>query len=390
MNNIPLIQSLKKCIIQLNNRSIIKVVGKDALKHLNGLTTNHLIRLKDNQSPYVSSQYNGFLAPNGRLLFDSIISLDRSHYGQGTTTSLETDIDAFLIDIDKAVSKEAIDHLKQYKMRNKIDIIDVSDQYNLYSILDKTYKTVRDKDQSLVELESQECSVIMDPRHDIMGLRILMPKGVKNASELQNGLLSKFTQLPEEYYHLFRLSQGIAEGVEECQYSQVIPLEYNFDLLNGVDFHKGCYLGQELTSRTHFTGLIRKRVFPVVMKVDQVESVSVMDEALLSNESVPPKESHLFPLRISNSLSLELPPKDSVLSVKNNNHTEEAGYSRSQDKFVSGQKSVGLAMLKLDNIDIFQLDNTTIKDQQQRDITLLPPCWLSKVTNPKQPIQEVS
>ncbi|KYQ94201.1 putative mitochondrial transferase [Tieghemostelium lacteum] len=51
------------------------------------------------------------------------------------------------------------------------------------------------------------------------------------------------------------------------------------------------------------------------MKVDQVESVSVMDEALLSNESVPPKESHLFPLRISNSLSLELPPKDSDISL---------------------------------------------------------------------------
>ncbi|EGC36751.1 hypothetical protein DICPUDRAFT_54438 [Dictyostelium purpureum] len=412
MINLKSLEKLKKCVVPLKSRSLIKVVGSDALKHLQGLTTNNLNRLKDSQSSN-SSIYNGFLQSNGRLLFDSIISLDKEHSikqkaefvisngnGNGNGNGV---VDSFIIDIDNAVLNDAVAHLKQYKLRNKIDIIDVTDQYRVYSILDKTYKTVRN-DELLSILEDEGCSVMSDPRHQIMGVRLLVPSN--KSSSIENHL-AKYETMDEEIYHLFRLSQGIPEGRNEYQWGSVIPLEYNFDLLNGVDFHKGCYLGQELTSRTQFTGLIRKRVFPVVMKVDNVESPSVMDEAIV-DPNKPPKESLLFPKRILNSLNDHPHPEpNSVLSVKNISPTHKStpietsdtvksgepqslkSGSRSQDKFLFGKRSLGLAMLKVENIDIFQLDNTVIHDNQGREVSLLPPSWLTKLGDKMTP-QQVS
>ncbi|KAF2074788.1 hypothetical protein CYY_003891 [Polysphondylium violaceum] len=406
MINLNSISTLKKCLVPLRSRSLIKVVGVDAFKHLQGLTTNNLARLKDNQISNTSSIFNGFLQSNGRLLFDSIISLDKEHYQKnhiniGSGSEQPGTIDSYIIDIDSQVLPEALDHLKKFKLRNKIDIIDITDGYQLYSILDKTYKTVRD-DSLFSHLEKESCSIIMDPRHPIMGIRVLVPNSKNDAS---TKLLSNYQSVDEEIYHLFRMSQGIPEGKKDFPIGATIPLEYNFELLNGVDFHKGCYLGQELTSRTHFTGLVRKRVFPLVMKVDNVESVSVMDEAI-TDPSKPPKETLLFPKRILNSLNqLKHPDVDSVLKVKRI-HTEkeaipldsedpaqpaaEKVVSRSNDKILSGNHSLALGMLKIDKVDIYQLDNTIIHDKDGRELTILPPCWLSKIFSLQPPTQQVS
>ncbi|KAN0047963.1 hypothetical protein ACTA71_002352 [Dictyostelium dimigraforme] len=409
MINLKSLEKIKKCVVPLKSRSLIKVVGQDSLKHLQGLTTNNLNRLKDNQSANTSI-YNGFLQGNGRLLFDSIISLDREHHNgnpkpisMAPGSSSNSEMDSFIVDIDSSILEEAIAHLKQYKLRNKIDIIDVSENFNVYSILDKTYKTVRD-DSLFAQLEKDQCSVMMDPRHQIMGVRLLVPNNKQLVIEER---LSKYESKEEIIYNLFRISQGIPQGVKEYQWGNIIPLEYNFDLLNGVDFHKGCYLGQELTSRTHFTGLIRKRIFPVVMKVQDVESPSVMDEAII-DPTKPPKESLLFPKRILNALNLEHPASDSALSVKNvspkhnnqqqssdepvkvGNDSEIKTVSRSTDKFITGLHGVGLAMLKVENIDIFQLDNTVVHDKSNKELTVLPPCWISKLTSLQMPPQQVS
>jgi len=392
---------------------LIKVVGVDAFKHLQGLTTNNLARLKDNQITNTSSIFNGFLQSNGRLLFDSIISLDKEHYLKNHINISSSDnggsgtVDSYILDIDSQVLPEALDHLKKFKLRNKIDIIDITDGYQVYSILDKTYKTVRD-DSLFSHLEKESCNILMDPRHPIMGIRVLVPN---SKNEATSKLLSNYQSMDEEIYHLFRMSQGIPEGKKDFPIGATIPLEYNFELLNGVDFHKGCYLGQELTSRTHFTGLVRKRVFPLVMKVDNVESVSVMDEAI-TDPSKPPKESLLFPKRILNSLNaLKHPDVDSILKVEKH-HTEKDKIplddespssssstkteepvkviSRSNDKILSGSHSLALGMIKIEKVDIYALDNTIIHDKDGRELTILPPCWLSKIFNLQPPTQQVS
>ena len=64
-------------------------------------------------------------------------------------------------------------------------------------------------------------------------------------------------------YKLLRYRLGVCEGSQEIPFDKVTPLEHNVEYMHGVSFHKGCYLGQELTARTHHTGVIRKRIMPL-------------------------------------------------------------------------------------------------------------------------------
>ena len=74
------------------------------------------------------------------------------------------------------------------------------------------------------------------------------------------------------------LFQAVAEGTDEIPFGKCFPLEYNIDYLNGVDFHKGCYIGQELTARTHHTGVIRKRILPLTGKLLQTGQTIVNEK----------------------------------------------------------------------------------------------------------------
>ncbi|EGG24872.1 putative mitochondrial transferase [Cavenderia fasciculata] len=397
--NLARIKELKRCVVPLKNRTLVRVSGKDSVKFLQGLTTNNLTRLSDNQNTHASI-YTGFLASTGRLLFDAIVSLEK----QSTTTTSTASTTAatasdsnsathsYIVDVDSAVADKVFEHLKFYKMRDKVTIEDATQHYSVMSVLDKTYKTIRN-DKLFEHLEEEQCSVMMDPRHDNMGIRILVPNS--KTSIAKKDLFSTYSEEDEELYHLYRLQNGIPEGLKDYNYNTVIPLEYNFDLLNGVDFHKGCYLGQELTSRTHYTGLIRKRIFPVTMKA--------------KDEHVYPKEDHLlFSPYVLNSLNINTPPSDTELKVTMKNKganspftdKEQDGPSpsstpapsagRSTEKFISGRQNVGLAMIKVEHIDAGDFKHTIIKDKESRQLQLLEPCWWGKVVGIVVPTQQVS
>lgn len=92
-----------------------------------------------------------------------------------------------------------------------------------------------------------------DPRLPDLGQRVILP-----ADHQPDG-----TPVPDEVYTERRFRLGVAEGSSEIPSGAALPLEYNLDALNGVSFSKGCYVGQELTARTHFQGVIRKRLMPL-------------------------------------------------------------------------------------------------------------------------------
>lgn len=193
----------------------------------------------DHFSSGSSCIYALFLNKAGRILYDSII------YKTPTPDEAK---DAFLIECDSSIANNLAKHLKLYRVRRKIDI-SVSDEHDLWCL------------QGSPDLlkESSSIKVFADPRVKDVGLRIITPKGfnVKGSiGAVQDGTLDDYTT------HRYKL--GIGEGTVDLPPEKCFPLESNCDFMHGVSFHKGCYIGQELTARTHHTGVTRKRLMPLI------------------------------------------------------------------------------------------------------------------------------
>ena len=108
-----------------------------------------------------------------------------------------------------------------------------------------------------------------DIRTPDMGWRVVVPKG--RALPWEN-----VTTALDTDYTMHRISQGVPEGAQDIHMASSLPLESCIDYMQGVDFHKGCYIGQELTARTFFTGLVRKRIMPVLSLIHISEPTRLM------------------------------------------------------------------------------------------------------------------
>lgn len=237
------------------SRSLIRCVGAKAetSQFLQGMITNDMNHF-ENGSRCI---YALFLNKGGRVLYDSIIykAADPDH-----------DKDAFLIECDSSIASNLAKHLKLYRVRRKIDIA-VSEEHDVWHLQGHSK-----------EIETSEnLLACVDPRLKNFGQRIVTSKNlnVKEALEgVQEGTLEDYT--------VNRYQLGICEGVVDLPPEKALPLESNCDYMHGVSFHKGCYIGQELTARTHHTGVIRKRLMPlefdkpITFKLD--EPVDVKDE----------------------------------------------------------------------------------------------------------------
>jgi len=182
--------------------------------------------------------YALFLNKGGRVLFDSIIF---------KTSSPEPDKESFLIECDSSVALNLAKHLKLYRVRRKIDI-SVSEEHNIWCLKGKLEKLK----------PSEDVSIFSDPRLKDIGYRIITKKDfnlMDSLSGIEEGSLDDYTS------HRYKL--GVCEGTVDLIPEKSLPLESNCDFMHGVSFHKGCYIGQELTARTHHTGVIRKRLMPL-------------------------------------------------------------------------------------------------------------------------------
>lgn len=231
-------------------RSLIKVKGQDSSKYLQNLITNNVYNLNNKQRLI----YSMILNNRGRVLYDICVY---SIYNQP---------DEYLLEVDSNYTDQLIKFLTIYKIKKKVEITNV-DNCKMYAIV---------KQDELVEnkLTIQNIDLCeLDPRCSNLGYR---------AIDSSNDIISKqpdieiSTNLNEYKINLYK--NGIAENGSDISYSNSIPLEYNIALLNGVSFDKGCYLGQELIAKTHHTGVIRKRITPIKLKV---ENISIKDSEKL-------------------------------------------------------------------------------------------------------------
>lgn len=205
----------------LPNRGIIKISGDDRATFLQGLITNDVKKLE--MQPVI---YACLLTPQGKFLFDFFI------YNKGEFLLLECQGDRV---------QELIKKLSLYKLRSKVILEDVSENY-----------------QVVVGgvIEARESEFVQDPRLPDLGMRGV----ISDLSESPQGDLSLYT--------LNLIALGVPDGSLDLIPDKSILLENGLDELHGIDWKKGCYIGQELTSRTKYTGIVRKRLFPVEIEED--------------------------------------------------------------------------------------------------------------------------
>lgn len=251
----------KQITERLSHRSLIEVSGPDATPLLQGLITNDLTDLSLLKSGCV---YGMFLNNKGRILYDTIVyKTDQSN--------------GYLVEVDKSVAVAVCKHLVIYKLRKDVTVRNVDDSYELWVRFDPSdvpnYGTVPIKAKHTeIEFDEKEIARMYsfgDPRLPVLGQRLI--NCVHKSNEFFNNVKAV------AYRHL-RYRIGIAEGVDELPPGNCFPLEANCDYLNGVSFDKGCYLGQELTARSHHTGVIRKRYMPFFITSDLSEASITFDD----------------------------------------------------------------------------------------------------------------
>ncbi|XP_017771389.1 PREDICTED: putative transferase CAF17 homolog, mitochondrial isoform X2 [Nicrophorus vespilloides] len=226
----------------LNNRSLIQVAGNEVADFLQGLITNDINHLNNGNE----SMYAMFLNTKGRVMYDTLVY-------KGVEPN------CYLLECDSEIVQSLQKHLKLYRVRRKIDI-KLLDDSCIYALFDADQSSKESHKSKVFSKHIGDISIYQDPRIIALGLRVVAPKGYDVLGEISNGTDVK---LEQSKYREFRYHLGVGEGVTDLPPGNCLPLEANCDYLHGVSFHKGCYIGQELTARTHHTGVVRKRLMPI-------------------------------------------------------------------------------------------------------------------------------
>ncbi|OWF45531.1 putative transferase CAF17 homolog, mitochondrial [Mizuhopecten yessoensis] len=229
----------------LRSRGIIRLKGPDTVPFLQGLVTNDVAVVGGK----IPSLYTLMLNVQGRVLYDLLMYHSTDVSGNSV----------LLLESDANVTSELIKLLKRYKIRKKVDIADVSEDHKVFAALCQG-------DDQKISLDKHLPGIIsatQDPRVNSFGWRII----ADSSPSVLKGFGIKEEKC-EEDYHRQRYQSGIGEGVVDLPPGNCFPLESNAVYLNGVCFHKGCYIGQELTARTFHTGVTRKRLMPILFEVE--------------------------------------------------------------------------------------------------------------------------
>ena len=297
-------------LVQLENRTLISLTGQDAPKFLQGLTTNNVdVERK-------RAWYSAFLNAQGRVLWDTIIypRLDEGEWG-------------CLIEVDASSANGLLAHLGRHKLRSKIRMKAIGEEYKLWQIWNDEHSDPSFAEWNTVLPESWEnYKSFEDPRLRGLGHRLIIHRKFIDKFEPPH------RPIPLINYTVRRYLRGVPEGPNETQPEHALPQESNFDHLNGIDFRKGCYVGQELTIRTQHTGVIRKRILPC---------------QIYPSNSSPPLELTYIP----DATSGERRPLGLASHIEKATDIKPIGGSkRSAGKWITGIANIGLALCRLETM----------------------------------------
>ncbi|KAL8293594.1 hypothetical protein RQP46_000295 [Phenoliferia psychrophenolica] len=272
-------------LVRLPSRALLPIAGAESVKFLQGLVTNDVNRLGQPKDPVaahgepeiVRMLFAAVLKADGRLLNDIFLHLQEA----GTTP-------AFLIEHDESQTEALRAYLKRHILRSKVKLAKQADADKAVFAAWRTEEESGEESLRSAEAWLLERKAAKDDRAPGMGWRWT---GLKEGDAPPKEL---FEDATPAHYHLHRLLHAIPEGPEDWPQ---LPLEGNLDLMGAVDYRKGCYVGQELTARTHHKGVVRKR--GVVLRLFR-EGEDVPDSILPAGLAVMPYPD-LFPLPPSRS-----------------------------------------------------------------------------------------
>jgi folate-binding protein YgfZ len=211
---------------RLPHRGVLEIQGEDKNSFLQGLISNDIHVVSPSRAIYAT-----LLSPQGRFLYDFFI-IEREG--------------SFFLDAESARIEDLLKKLSLYKLRSQVKL-SLRPDLKVFAIWGEDAKSLPLKE----ELGAAQDGCFRDPRLLELGVRMIGAEEPKGQPET-----------PQEY-DLYRLSLGIPEGGRDLIPDKTIPLEAGLDELHAVSWTKGCYMGQELTARTKYRGLVRKRLFSV-------------------------------------------------------------------------------------------------------------------------------
>ena len=246
-----------KDVYILDDRAILYVNGEDAKEFLQNLISNDVNKVSD-----TNSCFSSLLSPQGKFLFEFIIIKHKSGY---------------IIDCEKPQVDELFKQLSVYKLRSKVEILNLSNEFVVAAFSHEKFLTFNEaQDIPGFTLKYREDPIFLDPRNKKLGARLII-----NLEKLYLSLKKLDLQdsnLQDYYSHCHKL--GIVPKDLNKLQNKLFGIECNYEELNGIDFKKGCYVGQENTARIKLKNKLSKRLLPINL----VQGELTEGESIYQNE----------------------------------------------------------------------------------------------------------
>ena len=225
----------------LPDRGVVKVAGDDARKFLHGLVTADVLDLKPGEARFCA-----LLTPQGKIIVDFLLTEASAASGGG-----------FFLDVERAHVAALVAKLNLYKLRAKVIAEDLSEVLGVLAAWNGNShpRSLRRANEAADDIGLG----YEDPRLAALGLRVMLPP--HRAAAVATALGAE--RVDASAYEAHRIALGIPRGGLDYGYGDAFPHEADMDQLGGVDFHKGCYVGQEVVSRMEHRGTARTRAVPV-------------------------------------------------------------------------------------------------------------------------------
>ena len=231
---------MKNNVYILDDRAILYINGIDAKDFLQNLISNDINKVSDNSSCFAS-----LLTPQGKFLYEFIVIKHKSGY---------------FVDCEKSQSEEIFKQLNTYKIRSKVEVLNLSNEFVVASFGYEKYLSIEgSKDILGYTFKYREDPIILDPRNKGLGARLII-----NLEKLYLSLkkLDLKDDKIENYYNASHKLGIVPKNLNQLQ-NKIFGIECNYEELNGIDFKKGCYVGQENTARIKLNNKLSKRLLPI-------------------------------------------------------------------------------------------------------------------------------
>ena len=262
-----------KNVYILDDRAVLYINGEDAVSFLQNLISNDIGKVSETFSCFAS-----LLSPQGKFLYEFIIIKHKSGY---------------LIDCEKSQVDGLYNQLSLYKLRSKVEILNLSNEFVVAAFSYEKFLNFEDsKDIEGFTLKFREDPIFLDPRKKQLGARLIV-----NLEKLYLSLkkLDLNDSDIKDYYSLSHKLGIVPKNLNQLQ-NKAFGIECNYDELNGIDFKKGCYVGQENTARIKLKNKLTKRLLPI----------NIIDGKLHEGESIFNKENEIGKVLINNEYPFAL------------------------------------------------------------------------------------